>query len=282
MCRAQRARFAGPDRDFRRRRALEPNGRLPSTENLPGPYQGDVAARAQSSVGGNESEVAIEAMGDQHAIERIAVVPIESARRLRVRSVDRELEKPRRQGRGARRSLERELPGLPLDRDLPERGGADIDVRLLGDGFAQAIAELRRFTLEPEKDVGVDEEAHSSPANRRSISGSGASKSSAMKLMRISFEGLRARLRGPSGASRALATPFLAMMMGVGRVLTTSDVVAIRIVDHPDLDWTARIEPDGTINFPYVGRIKAAGLTEDDLARTVERRLVELKIIAEP
>ncbi|MGA8443982.1 MAG: polysaccharide biosynthesis/export family protein [Roseiarcus sp.] len=69
---------------------------------------------------------------------------------------------------------------------------------------------------------------------------------------------------------------------GGGRVLTTSDVVAIRIPDHPDLDWTARIEPDGTINFPYVGRIKAAGLTEEDLARTVERRLVELKIIVEP
>jgi polysaccharide export outer membrane protein len=69
---------------------------------------------------------------------------------------------------------------------------------------------------------------------------------------------------------------------GGGRVLTSSDVVAIRIVDHPDLDWTTRIEPDGTINFPYVGRIKAAGLTEDDLARTVERRLVELKIIAGP
>jgi protein involved in polysaccharide export with SLBB domain len=69
---------------------------------------------------------------------------------------------------------------------------------------------------------------------------------------------------------------------GGGRVLTTSDVVAIRIVENPDLDWTARIEPDGTINFPYVGRIKAAGLTEDDLARTIERRLVELKIIATP
>jgi protein involved in polysaccharide export with SLBB domain len=50
----------------------------------------------------------------------------------------------------------------------------------------------------------------------------------------------------------------------------------------PDLDWTTRVEPDGTINFPYVGRIKAAGLTEDDLARTVERRLIELKIIAGP
>ena len=51
-----------------------------------------------------------------------------------------------------------------------------------------------------------------------------------------------------------------------GRVLTTSDVVAIRIVDHPELDTTTRIEPDGTINFPYVGRVKAAGRTEDELA----------------
>ena len=67
-----------------------------------------------------------------------------------------------------------------------------------------------------------------------------------------------------------------------GRVLTTSDVVAIRIVDHPDLDTTTRIEPDGTINFPYVGRIEAAGRTEDDLARAVRRRLIELKIIAGP
>lgn len=67
-----------------------------------------------------------------------------------------------------------------------------------------------------------------------------------------------------------------------GRVLTNSDVVAIRIVDHPELDTTTRVEPDGTINFPYVGRIKAAGRTEDDLARAVWRRLVELKIVPGP
>ena len=67
-----------------------------------------------------------------------------------------------------------------------------------------------------------------------------------------------------------------------GRVLATSDVVAIRIVDHPELDTTTRVEPDGTINFPYLGRIQAAGRTEDDLARAVERGLVERKIIAEP
>ena len=67
---------------------------------------------------------------------------------------------------------------------------------------------------------------------------------------------------------------------GGGRVLTTSDVVVIRVVDHPELDTTTRVEPDGTINFPYVGRVRAAGRTEDDLGRAVERRLVELKIIA--
>jgi protein involved in polysaccharide export with SLBB domain len=69
---------------------------------------------------------------------------------------------------------------------------------------------------------------------------------------------------------------------GGGRILTPSDVVAIRIVDHPELDTTTRVEPDGTINFPYVGRIRAAGRTEDELARAVERRLIELKIIVEP
>jgi len=67
-----------------------------------------------------------------------------------------------------------------------------------------------------------------------------------------------------------------------GRILTTSDVVAIHIVDHPDLDTATRIEPDGTINFPYVGRIQAAGRTQDALGREVERRLIEMKIIAGP
>ena len=94
-----------------------------------------------------------------------------------------------------------------------------------------------------------------------------------MRMALIPAIWLGVLLLGAAGAQAAT---------GGGRVLTASDVVAIRIVDHPDLDWTARVEPDGTINFPYVGRIKAAGLTEDGLARTIERRLIELKIIAGP
>jgi polysaccharide export outer membrane protein len=67
-----------------------------------------------------------------------------------------------------------------------------------------------------------------------------------------------------------------------GRVLTPMDVVVIKVVNEPDLDTTTRVEPDGTINFPYVGRIKAAGLTEDEVAHAVERRLNELRILAKP
>lgn len=67
-----------------------------------------------------------------------------------------------------------------------------------------------------------------------------------------------------------------------GRLLTPMDVVTIRIVGAPDLDTTTRVETDGTIDFPYLGRIRAAGLTGDALSRRIERGLVARKIIAGP
>jgi len=67
-----------------------------------------------------------------------------------------------------------------------------------------------------------------------------------------------------------------------GRVLTKSDVVAIKVVSQPDMDTTTRVELDGTVNFPYIGRIKAAGLTEDALAHAIEKRLAARQIVTEP
>jgi protein involved in polysaccharide export with SLBB domain len=65
-----------------------------------------------------------------------------------------------------------------------------------------------------------------------------------------------------------------------GRALTRMDVVSIRIVIALDLDTTTRIDEHGTIAFPYLGRVKVAGLTEDELARRIEHDLVERKILA--
>src|SRR6516225_991455 len=67
-----------------------------------------------------------------------------------------------------------------------------------------------------------------------------------------------------------------------GRVLTSQDIVSIKVVNQPDMDTTTRVETDGTIDFPYVGRIRAAGLSEDDLARAIERRLAARQIVTEP
>ena len=88
----------------------------------------------------------------------------------------------------------------------------------------------------------------------------------------------RNRLLAAIGAGVCLAAVGAAAHAG-GRVLVPSDVVSIRIPGDPELDTTTRVEPDGTIAFPYVGRMKAAGLTEDELAQKIESRLIERQII---
>ena len=71
--------------------------------------------------------------------------------------------------------------------------------------------------------------------------------------------------------------------LGAGRVLTASDVVAIRIVDHPELDYDrARRSPTARSTFRMWAASRRRGAREDDLARAVWRRLVELKIVAGP
>lgn len=65
-----------------------------------------------------------------------------------------------------------------------------------------------------------------------------------------------------------------------GRILAPMDVVTIRVLEQRDLDATTRVETDGTINFPYIGRIKAAGRTQDEVANEIENKLVERKILS--
>ena len=67
-----------------------------------------------------------------------------------------------------------------------------------------------------------------------------------------------------------------------GRVLTDQDVVSIKVVNQPDMDTVTRVETDGTISFPYVGRIRAAGLSVDQLSHAIERRLASRQIVTDP
>jgi polysaccharide biosynthesis/export protein len=77
-----------------------------------------------------------------------------------------------------------------------------------------------------------------------------------------------------------VAVPGLAL--AAGRILTPQDSISIKVVNQPDMDTTTRVETDGTISFPYVGRIRAAGLSEDQLAHAIERQLASRQIVTDP
>jgi polysaccharide export outer membrane protein len=48
-------------------------------------------------------------------------------------------------------------------------------------------------------------------------------------------------------------------------VIGPQDNLSINVVDEPDLSGKYRIDTDGTLTFPYVGRVRVAGLTLEDL-----------------
>lgn len=64
-----------------------------------------------------------------------------------------------------------------------------------------------------------------------------------------------------------------------GRQLVASDVLQIKVVGQSELDTQVRVSNDGTINFPYLGRINAVGLTEDELAARIRNGLAQKGIV---
>jgi polysaccharide biosynthesis/export protein len=70
--------------------------------------------------------------------------------------------------------------------------------------------------------------------------------------------------------------------LAAGRILTPQDAITIKVVNQPDMDTTTHVETDGTVSFPYVGRIRAAGLSEDQVARAIEKQLASRQIVTDP
>jgi polysaccharide biosynthesis/export protein len=97
-----------------------------------------------------------------------------------------------------------------------------------------------------------------------------------LKTMRM------ARLRMLWLAVLAIGAAVPVLALAAGRILTPQDSISIKVVNQPDMDTTTRVETDGTISFPYVGRIRAAGLSEDQLAHAIERQLASRQIVTDP
>ncbi|ACB94485.1 polysaccharide biosynthesis/export family protein [Beijerinckia indica] len=71
-------------------------------------------------------------------------------------------------------------------------------------------------------------------------------------------------------------------LAAAGRRLMPSDVLQIRVIGQPDLDTQARVDTDGTINFPYAGRLSVRGLSEAELGKRIAKILDKADVIKNP
>jgi polysaccharide export outer membrane protein len=67
-----------------------------------------------------------------------------------------------------------------------------------------------------------------------------------------------------------------------GRLINTNDVLQISVLYQTELNATTRVDPDGTINLPYAGRIQAGGLTTGALAVKIANILKDKGLVKTP
>lgn len=51
--------------------------------------------------------------------------------------------------------------------------------------------------------------------------------------------------------------------------LRAGDQLAVEVLEDPSLNRTLLVLPDGTVNFPFAGAIRASGRTADEVARAI-------------
>ena len=64
--------------------------------------------------------------------------------------------------------------------------------------------------------------------------------------------------------------------------LGPGDVFEVYVVGEANLPKEYRVQPDGSIDFPYIDRMEVAGLEPQEVARAVKAQLVEKKILTQP
>jgi protein involved in polysaccharide export with SLBB domain len=73
-----------------------------------------------------------------------------------------------------------------------------------------------------------------------------------------------------------LPVPVTSTTIGVG------DLFAIQLVGEKDLPSDFRVAPDGTIDYPYIGRVNVVGLEPQELVDLLKKKLVDGKYLSNP
>jgi protein involved in polysaccharide export with SLBB domain len=93
---------------------------------------------------------------------------------------------------------------------------------------------------------------------------------------------LLAVLAGPLGCGRShpgpphLPTPAQSTVVGPG------DLFEVSVMGEKDIPKTFRVQPDGSVDFPYVDRLMVAGLEPQQIEDIIKKALVDRKILSDP
>jgi polysaccharide biosynthesis/export protein len=65
-------------------------------------------------------------------------------------------------------------------------------------------------------------------------------------------------------------------------VIGSNDILMITVVGEAELTRTYRVGSDGFVDLPWIGRVRAQGLTRRGLEEAIQQRLTEGKFLAKP
>lgn len=65
-------------------------------------------------------------------------------------------------------------------------------------------------------------------------------------------------------------------------VLGPNDVFAVRVFGETDMSADYRVAPDGSIDFPYIGRVQVQGMTPPQVADRLQTELHDRQILRQP
>jgi len=78
------------------------------------------------------------------------------------------------------------------------------------------------------------------------------------------------------GGAPNLPPPTLSTVVGPG------DLFDVSVAGEKDIPKTFRVQPDGTIDFPYIDRLTVAGLEPQEIEEAIKKAFLDKKILTEP
>jgi polysaccharide export outer membrane protein len=60
------------------------------------------------------------------------------------------------------------------------------------------------------------------------------------------------------------------------------DVFGVSVLGEKDIPQEFRVQPDGTVDFPYLDRLTVAGLEPQEIEELIKTKLIEKKILTAP